>query len=222
MRQARQTAIVTGSSRGIGRAIAVRLLESGYSVALNYSTNEEQAAATLAYCRKIDPAVILIKADVSRTDQARKLVDSTVAEFGSLNVLVNNAARVIDKPALDMTEGDWDTVLDTNLKGAFFCAKYAAPYAEAGRRGDSQHRRVNRNPRSAQWCQYVRVESRSHDPYTVPRTGTWTEGSGQHHYSWPDTNRGDTASLWARRSIGSSCTRGADTPAADRNTRGCG
>jgi NAD(P)-dependent dehydrogenase (short-subunit alcohol dehydrogenase family) len=68
----------------------------------------------------------LVKADVSDADAADQLVGRAVEAFGSLDVLINNAARVIDKPALDMTEGDWNRVLDTNLKGPFLCSQRAA------------------------------------------------------------------------------------------------
>ncbi len=126
MAQGRRTVVVTGSSSGIGRAIAVRLLESGYNVVLNYSVDDAKAAAALSSCREIDAAVILVKADVSKPEQVHRLVDNAVTEFGSLDVLVNNAARVVDRPALEMTEDEWDAVVDVNLKGAFLCAQYAA------------------------------------------------------------------------------------------------
>jgi len=103
MAQGRRTVVVTGSSSGIGRAIAVRLLESGYNVVLNYSVDDAKAAAALSSCREIDAAVILVKADVSKPEQVHRLVDNAVTEFGSLDVLVNNAARVVDRPALEMT-----------------------------------------------------------------------------------------------------------------------
>ncbi len=119
-------AIVTGSSSGIGRAIAVSLLRSGYRVALNYSANDEQAAAALSLCRQIDPSAVLVKADVSNADAASALVEQATDAFGRLDVLVNNAARVIDRPALEMTEDEWDRVVDVNLKGAFLVTQHAA------------------------------------------------------------------------------------------------
>jgi 3-oxoacyl-[acyl-carrier protein] reductase len=126
MQDARQAAIVTGSSRGIGLAIAARLVSSGYRVALNYSVDDERAAGALAQCRKIDPATVLVKADISSAAGASRLVNQAVEAFGRLDVLVNNAARVIDRPVLQMTEDDWDGVIDVNLKGAFLCSQCAA------------------------------------------------------------------------------------------------
>jgi 3-oxoacyl-[acyl-carrier protein] reductase len=126
MPEARPAAIVTGSTSGIGRAIAVTLLRSGYAVVLNYSASDERAAAALAECQGIDPGVMLVKADVSDPGAAARLVARAIGAFGRLDVLVNNAARVIDKPALDMTEEDWDSVVDVNLKGAFLVSQHAA------------------------------------------------------------------------------------------------
>lgn len=119
-------AIVTGSTRGIGRAIAFRLLREGYQVALNYAHNEQRAESTLRAARQVEDNCILVKADVARPDQVASLIDQTIAEFGRIDVVVNNAACVADAPALDMTEADWDNVLNVNLKGAFLVAQAAA------------------------------------------------------------------------------------------------
>jgi 3-oxoacyl-[acyl-carrier protein] reductase len=121
-----RVAIVTGSSRGIGAAIALGLLSSGYKTALNYSTNKGQAAATLARCQDIDPDTILVKANVGNAAEASALINQTIQTFGRIDVLVNNAALVIDGPALDMTEDAWDRVMNVNLKGAFLCSQHAA------------------------------------------------------------------------------------------------
>src|SRR6266508_134353 len=126
MGTSQRTVVVTGSSSGIGRAIAARLLGSGYSVVLNYATADERAMATLSECQQIDSSVILVKADVSDANAAHDLVKQAVDTFGSLDVLINNAARVADRPALEMTEDEWDTVIDVNLKGPFLCSQLAA------------------------------------------------------------------------------------------------
>lgn len=119
-------AIVTGSSKGIGAAIALRLLESGYKVALNYSSDDKQAAAVLDEARKLDGDTLMIKADISNAAEAASLVSQAIKAFGRLDVLVNNAALVMDGPMLDMTEDAWDRVMDVNLKGAFLCSQHAA------------------------------------------------------------------------------------------------
>jgi 3-oxoacyl-[acyl-carrier protein] reductase len=120
------TAIVTGSSRGIGKAIAIRLACEGYHVALNYSSDEARAQDTLTECQEIDPDSIMVKADLRDPDAVNSLVRQTHEKFGRLDVLVNNAALVIDKPALDMTLDDWDNVIQVNLRGAFLASQQAA------------------------------------------------------------------------------------------------
>jgi NAD(P)-dependent dehydrogenase (short-subunit alcohol dehydrogenase family) len=121
-----RTGIVTGSTSGIGKAIALRLIGAGYHVVLNYSADDGRAAETLALCRQLAPGTRLVKADISNSDAVAALMAEAVTTFGTLDVLVNNAARVIDRPALEMTEEDWDQVVDVNLKGAFLCAQQAA------------------------------------------------------------------------------------------------
>lgn len=121
-----RAAIVTGSSSGIGLAIAMRLLGAGYCVLLNYSSDHDQAMRALADCEQISNCVLIEKADVSKCDEAARLVHRAVDEFGRLDVLINNAARVADKPVLEMTEDEWDSVVDVSMKGAFLCSQAAA------------------------------------------------------------------------------------------------
>jgi 3-oxoacyl-[acyl-carrier protein] reductase len=121
-----RTAVVTGSTSGIGKAIALRLLASRYNVVLNYSTDDRRAEAALQECRDLAPDTILVKADVSNAEAVATLMDRAVETFGGIDLLVNNAARVVDRPVLEMTEQEWDHVVDVNLKGAFLCAQQAA------------------------------------------------------------------------------------------------
>src|ERR1022692_2714345 len=122
----RRAALVTGSTSGLALSIAQRLARSGYKVTLNYANDDNRAAAALDLCRESDPDTRLVKADIGTADGTAALVRQAVETFGRLDVLVNNAARIIDKPALEMTEGDWDRVMDVNLKGAFLCSQHAA------------------------------------------------------------------------------------------------
>lgn len=124
----RRTAVVTGSTKGIGRAIALRLAQQDYNVVLNYAAGDEQARATLIQCQHISPHVLLVKADVASKEAVEALMQQTVAAFHTLDVLVNNAARVIDKPVQELTEDDWDQVVDTNMKGTFLCSQAASRY----------------------------------------------------------------------------------------------
>jgi len=93
---------------------------------LNYSTDDKRAASALAECREIGPDVALVKADVSNPHDVSNLMERTVEAFSRIDVLINNAARVIDKPALEMTEDEWDRVVNVTLKGAFLCSRHAA------------------------------------------------------------------------------------------------
>lgn len=122
----RRTAVVTGSTKGIGRAIALRLAESNFNVVLNYSTDDGRAEEAFELCRRATPHVLLRKADVSTRSEVESLIRSAVDAFGSLDLLVNNAARAADGPALEMTDADWDLVVNTNMRGTFLCSQVAA------------------------------------------------------------------------------------------------
>jgi 3-oxoacyl-[acyl-carrier protein] reductase len=95
-------------------------------VVLNYAVDDGRAAEALARCCEDRPGTQLVKADISTAFGAATLIRQVIDAFGRLDVLVNNAARVIDKPALEMTEDEWNQVVDVNLKGAFLCSQHAA------------------------------------------------------------------------------------------------
>ncbi len=118
-----RVAIVTGGSRGIGRAIALKLAEDGCRVVVNYQSNNQAADDVV---RKISDAggeALAVQADVSLAEGAKALVDAAVAAYGTVDILVNNAGIARDALLMRMSEEDWDAVLDTNLKGAFHCIK---------------------------------------------------------------------------------------------------
>jgi 3-oxoacyl-[acyl-carrier protein] reductase len=121
----RQCAIITGAGRGIGRAIAVKLYENGMNVVINYANNDEAARETERLCKDTGAGgeVLVVKGDVSNPDDAGNIVDEAVSKFGRVDVLVNNAGITRDGLLLRMSEEDFDRVLDTNLKGAFFLTK---------------------------------------------------------------------------------------------------
>ncbi len=124
----RKTVVVTGSTKGIGKAIAFRLAQEHYNVVLNYASDEKAAQAALERCQQETAHVRLIQADVSNKKDVERLMQECTDVFGSLDVLVNNAARVIDTSFQQMSEDDWDQVIATNMKGTFLCSQVASLY----------------------------------------------------------------------------------------------
>lgn len=118
-----KVAIVTGGSRGIGRAIAMRLGAGGAKVVVNYRTNQAAAEEVVERITGSGGQAIAVQADVSLPQQAQNLIDAAVRAFGRVDILVNNAGTTRDTLIARMSEEDWDVVIDTNLKGAFNCIK---------------------------------------------------------------------------------------------------
>jgi 3-oxoacyl-[acyl-carrier protein] reductase len=119
-----KVALVTGGSRGIGRAIALALRAHGAKVAINYASNEMAAEETVGALGGIEHA-LMVKADVSDPSACPRLVEETIQAFGRIDILVNNAGITADDLILRMSEDEWDRVVDTNLKGAFSVTKAA-------------------------------------------------------------------------------------------------
>jgi 3-oxoacyl-[acyl-carrier protein] reductase len=120
-----KSAIVTGGSRGIGRATALRLAEAGANVAVNYLQNKNAADEVVNECRKFGVKSISVQADVANFDDAQRLIQTTVSEFGTVDILVANAGIWEGLPIEDMAEEIWDKVLNANLKGTFTVCKAA-------------------------------------------------------------------------------------------------
>lgn len=121
-----KTAVVTGGSRGIGRAICLELARGGANVMLCYAGNEEAALDTVAACEALGAKAAAMRCDVSKTDEVKALVDAALQQFGAVHILVNNAGITRDGLLMTMKEDAWDQVLDTNLKGAFLTMKAVA------------------------------------------------------------------------------------------------
>ena len=130
MELAGKTAIVTGSAVGVGRETALALARRGANVVVNYSRSETEARQTLADVEALGAGALLVRADVSQDGEVRDMVAQTVARFGGVDVLVNNAGitHFVDFRDLEaVTEATWDRILAVNVKGAFFCSRAVVP-----------------------------------------------------------------------------------------------
>lgn len=128
MRLQGKVVLVTGSGQGIGAAIAVRLAQEGADIAVNYSRNADGAKKVLADVETAGRRGLTIQADVGTVKGARRLVEESIRHFGRLDVLVNNAGIEIKAPFWDVTEEDYDRVLNVNLKGVFFTSQAMAKH----------------------------------------------------------------------------------------------
>ncbi|MEQ6028920.1 3-oxoacyl-[acyl-carrier-protein] reductase [Staphylococcus saccharolyticus] len=120
-------ALVTGASRGIGRSIALQLAEEGYNVAVNYAGSKDNAEAVVDEIKAKGVDSFAIQANVAKGDEVKTMVKEVVSQFGSIDVLVNNAGITRDNLLMRMKEQEWDDVIDTNLKGVFNCIQKVTP-----------------------------------------------------------------------------------------------
>lgn len=126
MRLAGKIAVVTGGSRGIGRAICERLAAEGAKVVVNHRASAEQAAEVVTAIREKGGEAIAVQADVSDLQQAHELIKTATEQWGRIDILVNNAGTTRDTLLMMMKESDWDLVINTNLKSVFNCCKAVA------------------------------------------------------------------------------------------------
>lgn len=131
-----RTAIVTGASRGIGRAIALKLAQDGANIAFNYLRNDQYAGSLEKEIKALGVPVMSFKADVRYLDQARKVKETVVSELGSLDILINNAGILKDSALVMMTPEDWHAVIDTNLNGTFNMTRAVIMTFMKQKRGD--------------------------------------------------------------------------------------
>jgi len=158
-----KVALVSGASRGIGRAVAATLARAGADVAINYFSREEEALETLALVRETGQRGILVQADVSKSSETAKMIHSVERELGQVQILVNNAGIAIRKSLYEITEQDWDRVLAVNLKSAFLITQA-----------------VFQGMRELHWGRIINISSAAAQtggitapPYVASKAGLW-------------------------------------------------
>ena len=123
MNFAGKTAVVTGGSRGLGRAICLELAKGGANVVLCYAGNEAASQETVDRCEALGAKALAVRCDVAKADEVKALMDAAMKEFGRIDILVNNAGITRDGLLMMMKEEDFDAVIAANLKGTFLCMK---------------------------------------------------------------------------------------------------
>jgi len=126
MRLKEKTALVTGSSRGVGRAVALGFAKEGANIVVNYTSNEKAANEVVEAIQAMGSKAVAMKADVAQKSDAENLIKTAVETFGRLDILVNNAGFTRPAMMIKMAEEQWDEVVDIHLKGAFLCSQAAA------------------------------------------------------------------------------------------------
>ncbi|GAF22542.1 MULTISPECIES: enoyl-[acyl-carrier-protein] reductase FabL [Shouchella] len=126
----RKVALVTGSSRGIGKKIAIKLAQQGYNIVINFARSRSQAEETAEEIRALGVDVLTIKANVGKQDKIKEMFAEIDEHFGRLDVFVNNAASGVLRPLMELEESHWNWTMDINAKALLFCAQEAAKRME--------------------------------------------------------------------------------------------
>ncbi|WP_455281252.1 SDR family NAD(P)-dependent oxidoreductase [[Eubacterium] cellulosolvens] len=122
-----KVALVTGAARGIGKAISKLYVKEGAKIVINYNRSEKEASALAEELEKISKDILVVKADVSKVNEVKEMVQKTVERFGQIHILVNNAGILVPEVFVESKEDIWDQTIDINLKGAYLCAREVAP-----------------------------------------------------------------------------------------------
>ena len=127
-----KVALVTGSSRGIGKATAIRLAKEGYDIVINYARSKTKALETAAEIEALGRKALVVKANVGDVEKINYLFAEIKKEFGRLDVFVNNAASGVQRPLMELEESHWDWTMNINSKALLFCAQEAAKLMDQG------------------------------------------------------------------------------------------
>jgi len=130
-----KVAVVTGASRGIGKAIALAFAREGCAVTINYNKNPDRANEVVEAIREMGGKAIVVRCDVSKRDDVEAMFKTTVSEFGKVDILVNNAGVGMEESLLETTDEIWDRHMEVNLRGPFLCTQIAARYMVPRRYG---------------------------------------------------------------------------------------
>ena len=132
----KKTVLITGGARGIGKAMSKAFAKEGYNVLVNFNKSENEAKELYTILNEKNFSVKLFKANISNREDVEDMVDYCIKEFGGVDVLVNNAGVSQDKLFTDITDEDWDNMMNINLKGSFYCSQVALKYMISEKKGN--------------------------------------------------------------------------------------
>jgi len=130
-----RVAIITGASRGIGAEIAITLAGSGAKVVINYLQNSESALKLAEKIHNLGGDAMVAQGDISKRDEVKRILETTSSAYGHIDILINNAGYLEQKPFQQITDEDWDKTININMKGTFLCSQLVAPYFKTAGRG---------------------------------------------------------------------------------------
>ena len=177
-----QVALITGAAKRIGRSIALRLAAEGADIIISYDTSKSDAEQLIEELKSTGRRALAVQADVSHRADVQKLFSAAENQFARLDILVNNAGMFCAAKFEELTEEQWDHIMNVNLKSQFLCAQSAAPMMKRQGRG----RIINLSSLGGllPWPAYhalLRLESRRHHAHPLPRPRPRTRNSGQQH-----------------------------------------
>ncbi len=172
-----QVVLVTGGSRGIGKAISLAFAQKGAQVVVNFGHEEDAARQVEKEIEQAGGKAQVRRADITRLEDVDRMFKETLDQFGRLDVLVNNAGIIRDTHLMLMSEKDWDIVIETNLKGTFYCCRAALRPMIGQKAGEShQYGFPQRNHRKGRADQLCGFQRRRDQPHQIPGPGSGFSG----------------------------------------------